>query len=337
MLHVTSPSSSRSSTVTSRFDEGDEAPPRVAGQRGSSMMPNIVVVGSTMIDVLMYAERTPERGQTVVGQRMVLGHGGKGANQAAMAARLGARVTFVNRVGNDVFGEMTRANLADQGLDLSRVRAVANEATGVATIWVEPDGNNRILIVPGANGTLTAADVVDDLADVPPPDCVICQLEISPEAVKAALEWGRACGATTILNPAPAAPLSDDLLGLVDWLIPNESEFEDLFGAAPDDDNLLRASSEVPGGLVVTLGADGAVAVVKGGVARFAPPVVQAIDTTGAGDAFLGGLAYSLARGEPLPAAIAFANRCGALSTTKFGTRLSFPNLNEVLQERAQS
>jgi len=166
---------------------------------------------------------------------------------------------------------------------------------------------------------------------------VICQLEISPEAVKAALEWGRACGATTILNPAPAAPLSDDLLGLVDWLIPNESEFEDLFGAAPDDDNLLRASSEVPGGLVVTLGADGAVAVVNGGVARFAPPVVQAIDTTGAGDAFLGGLAYSLARGEPLPAAIAFANRCGALSTTKFGTRLSFPNLNEVLQERAQS
>ena len=213
MLRVISLSSPRSSKVTRRFHEGDEAPPRVAGQRGSSMTPHIVVVGSTMIDVLMYADRTPERGQTVVGQRMALGHGGKGANQAAMAARLGARVTFVNRVGNDVFGEMTRANLMDQGLDLSRVRTVATEATGVATIWVEPDGNNRILIVPGANGALTAADVVDDLADVPSADCVICQLEISLEAVKAALEWGRACGATTILNPAPAAPLSDDLLG----------------------------------------------------------------------------------------------------------------------------
>ena len=337
MLRVTSPSSRRSSQVTGGFHEGDEAPPRVAGQRGSSMTPHIVVVGSTMIDVLMYADRTPERGQTVVGQRMALGHGGKGANQAAMAARLGARVTFVNRVGNDVFGDMTRANLTDQGLDLSRVRTVATEATGVATIWVEPDGNNRILIVPGANGTLTAADVVDDLADVPSADCVICQLEISLEAVKAALEWGRGCGATTILNPAPAAPLSDDLLDLVDWLVPNEIEFEDLFGTGPDDDSLLRASARVAGGLVVTLGAGGAAAVVNGGVTRFDPPAVQAIDTTGAGDAFMGGLAYSLARGEPLPAAIAFANRCGALSTTKFGTRLSFPDLNQVLQEPAQS
>jgi ribokinase len=300
------------------------------------MTPHIVVVGSTMIDVLMYADRTPERGQTVIGQRMALGHGGKGANQAAMAARLGARVTFVNRVGSDVFGDMTRANLTDQGLDLSRVRTVVTEATGVATIWVEPDGNNRILIVPGANGTLTAADVVDDLADVPSADCVICQLEISLEAVEAAMEWGRECGATTILNPAPAAPLSDELLELVDWLIPNEIEFEDLFGAGPDDDSLLRASAQLPGGLVVTLGAGGAAAVVNGGVTRFEPPTVQAIDTTGAGDAFMGGLAYSLARGEPLPAAIAFANRCGALSTTKFGTRLSFPDLNQVLQVPAQ-
>jgi ribokinase len=297
------------------------------------MTPHIVVVGSTMIDLLMYAERTPERGQTVVGQRMMIGHGGKGANQAVMAARLGATVTFVNRVGDDVFGDMARTNLSDWGLDVSRVRTVAGTSTGVATIWIEPDGHNRIVIVPGANGTLTAADVADDLTNVPPADCVMCQLEVDFDAVKAALEWGRTCGATTILNPAPAVPLHEDLLGLVDWLIPNEIEFEDLFGAAPDDANLLNASADVPGRLVVTLGAAGAAAVVNGGVARFEPPSVQAIDTTGAGDAFMGGLAYSLARGESLSAAIAFANRCGAMSTTKLGTQPSFPDLNEVLAE----
>jgi ribokinase len=296
------------------------------------MTPHIVVVGSTMIDLLVYADRTPERGQTVIGRRLTIGHGGKGANQAVMASRLGAHVTFVTRVGSDVFGEMARTNLAAQGLDLTRVRNLDHESTGVATIWIEPDGHNRILIVPGANLLLSGADVLGDLADLPNPDCVICQLEVSGEAVAAALRWGRSRGAITILNPAPAAQLGADLLDLVDWLTPNESEFEELFEAQPSDDNLISVEAELPGGLIVTLGEHGAATVVNSRTVHLEAPAGGAIDTTGAGDAFIGGLAYSLSRGDSLLDAIAVANRCGALSTTKFGTQPSFPSAAEVLR-----
>jgi ribokinase len=295
--------------------------------------PHIVVVGSTMIDLLTYVSVLPERGETVVGERFVLGYGGKGANQAVMAARLGARVTFVNCVGDDLFGEMTRKNLGDRGIDVSRVRPVDGESTGVATIWVEPDGTNRIVIVPGANYALSAADVTAELADVPPAQCVICQLEISHEAVVAALRWGRACKAVTILNPAPAAPLSDELLGLVDWLVPNETEFEILFGARADDANLLRVAANLSGRVVVTLGQGGASTVVGGGAINCPAPDVDPIDTTGAGDAFVGGLAYAIAQGEEIVSAVSFANWCGAQSTTRYGTQTSFPDADAAMHE----
>jgi ribokinase len=296
-----------------------------------AIAPHIVVVGSTMIDLLVYADPVPARGQTVFGDRFVIGHGGKGANQAVMAARLGSQVTFINRVGSDVFGGMARTNLADRGIDVTRVRIVTGESTGVATIWVEGDGTNRIIIVPGANQTLSADDVAAELAGVPPADCIMCQLEVPADAVKAALRWGRACEATTILNPAPAAPLNKDLLELVDWLIPNETEFEGLFGSSPDDERLLAVDERLTGGLVATLGERGAAAVVDGAVVHVEPPAVEAVDTTGAGDAFMGGLAYSLSRGDPVVVALAMANRCGALSTTKYGTQTSFPDAGEVM------
>jgi ribokinase len=296
--------------------------------------PHLVVVGSTMIDLSTYVDQVPGRGETVVGERFLLGNGGKGANQAVMAARLGARVTFVNRVGDDLFGEMTRANLAERGIDVSRVRKVEGEATGVATIWVEQDGMNRIVITPGANYAMSGADVAAELAGVPPADCVICQLEIAPEAVLAALRWGRASNAITILNPAPAAPLSDELLGLTDWIVPNETEFELLFGSPPDDADLIRVDASLSGGVVVTLGDRGAASVVDGVAIRCAPPEVDAIDTTGAGDAFVGGFAYAIARGETILSAVAFANWCGAQSTTSYGTQTSFPDgAGAALQE----
>ena len=184
-----------------------------------------------MIDLLSYSDRIPERGETVIGQRLQIGDGGKGANQAVMAARLGARVTFVTRIGADVLGDLARANLAARGLALDRVKRVQGESQGVASIWVEPDGSNRILIVPGANLRLSADEVAADLADVAQPDCVLCQLEIPMDSVTAALRWGREHGAITILNPAPSAPLTDELVSLVDWLTPNETEFADLFGS----------------------------------------------------------------------------------------------------------
>jgi ribokinase len=283
-----------------------------------------------MIDLLSYSDRIPERGQTVIGQRLQIGHGGKGANQAVMAARLGARVTFVTRIGADVLGEMARENLGARGLALDRVKSVEGDSQGVASIWVEPDGSNRILIVPGANLSLTAEEVSRDLAEVAHPDCVICQLEVPVDAVTAALRWGREHGATTILNPAPSAPLEEELLSLVDWLTPNETEFADLFGSPPDDDALVRAAAGLSGGLVVTLGARGSATVLDGRVVRLDAPHAHTIDTTGAGDAFMGGLAYALSRGDSLLDAIALGNRCGALSTEKRGTQTSFPDGREL-------
>ena len=293
--------------------------------------PHIVVVGSTMVDLLSYTDRVPEQGQTIVGNRVALGHGGKGANQAVMAARLGARVTFVSRIGADMFGEIARRNLADQGLTLDGMKAVDDDSTGVASIWVEADGHNRILIVPGANHALSAADVAAELKNVPAADCVMCQLEVSTGAVRAALRWGRDRGAITILNPAPAAPLERDLLNLADWLTPNEIEFRILFGGqAASDEALRRTTDTLNGGLIVTLGSRGAATVIDGVVHRIPAPSVQTVDTTGAGDAFMGALAYALSRGDALTEAIELANRCGAISTAAFGTQPSFPRSVDV-------
>ena len=232
---------------------------------------------------------------------------------------------------------MARENLTERGLPLDRVKSLEGESTGVASIWVEPDGHNRILIVPGANLRLSADEVARDLADLPRPDCVMCQLEVPTEAVAAALRWGRECGAITVLNPAPAAPLDDALLKLVDWLTPNEIEFEGLFGAPPVDDALTSAAARLPGGLVVTLGARGSATVLGGRVTRVEPPSVRTIDTTGAGDAFMGAFAYALSKGDSLVDAITLANRCGALSTAKLGTQTSFPDAVDVLPETAQA
>jgi ribokinase len=297
--------------------------------------PHVVVVGSTMVDLLSYSDRIPERGQTVIGQRLQIGHGGKGANQAVMAARLGARVTFVTRVGADVLGEMARENLSAQGLALDRVKPVEGDSQGVASIWVEPDGSNRILIVPGANFAFSSGEVAADLADVARADCVMCQLEVPLDAVTAALQWGRTNGAITILNPAPSAPLGEELLSLVDWLTPNETEFADLFGSPPDDDALVRAAAGLTGGLIVTLGASGSATVIDGRVVRLDAPPADTIDTTGAGDAFMGGLAYGLSRGDRPLDAIALGNRCGALSTEKRGTQASYPDWGELHTMRA--
>ncbi len=284
-----------------------------------------------MVDLLSYTDRIPEQGQTIVGNRVALGHGGKGANQAVMAARLGADVTFVSRVGADMFGQIARENLTSQGLDLAHVKTLENESTGIASIWVEADGHNRILVVPGANDELTAHDVTQELRDIEAPDCVMCQLEVPTEAVRAALRWGRSNGALTILNPAPAAILDPGLLELADWLTPNAIEFRTLFGTDPADDRALTRASGTLKGLIVTLGAQGAATVIDGHAVRIPAPAVDPVDTTGAGDAFMGALAFALSRGDQLPGAIELANRCGAISTTAFGTQPSFPVADEVL------
>ncbi len=300
--------------------------------------PWIWVVGSTMVDMVTYASRVPTAGETIVGSRFELGFGGKGANQAVMLARLGARVGMVNCLGTDVFAPMTIDNFVAEGIDVTHVRQTPGLSSGVAPIWVEPNGTNRIIIVGGANASVTpdmARDAIDGAARV---DLVVGQLEIPQGATKAAFKAARQRGARTLLNPAPAAALDPGLLTVSDWVVPNEIEFTSLAeqvvgrGGDPLDGALVRAVEEALGSrLLITLGARGALyrsahdeAIVV------APPQVDAVDTTGAGDAFVGAFAFGLAMGFDELTAVRLGCACAAASVTRPGTQKSFPRLADL-------
>jgi ribokinase len=286
--------------------------------------PRIAVVGSTNIDLITYTPRIPGPGETLVGDRFQMGFGGKGANQAVMARILGANVWMVNCLGNDAYGAMTLANFEDRGVDTTHVHTV-DGSSGVAPIWVEPDGTNRIIIVPGANHRLTSAQAVEAIAAVRP-DVVLGQFEIPQNVTAAAFDAGRRRGAITILNPAPAAAIDADLLALSDWVVPNEVEFAILFGSEPTDNALREAAGSIPGRLLVTIGAAGSALVDLPKIQRLPAPAVAAMDTTGAGDAFLGAFAYGLGAGLDEALTVQLANVCAADSVTRPGTQSSFPS-----------
>lgn len=290
--------------------------------------PAIAVVGSLNIDLVAYTLRVPGPGETVIGDRFQMGFGGKGANQAVMAARLGARVSMVGALGDDVYAEMTVDNLAAQHVDASHVARVPG-SSGVAPIWVEPDGTNRIIVVSGANDAVepeAAAVAVRSLEDL---GVVIGQLEIPQLVTVAAFRAARERGIPTILNPAPAATLSSELLGVTDYLIPNEHELgivAGVDGVDLDDDAALADIARALGTrLLVTLGARGAaIASQDGSVGRVPAVPVQAIDTTGAGDAFVGAFAYGLAAGLEELNAVRLGIACASDSVTRPGTQSSF-------------
>jgi ribokinase len=288
---------------------------------------SVTVVGSLNEDVLVTVDRLPGRGETVVGSAVTIAPGGKGANQAAAAGRLGGGVAMVGRVGGDPAGDRQRAALATAGVDVELVRSTPGELTGTATIPVEADGGeNLIVVVPGANAALTPADV--DVAEVRQATVVLLQLETPLETVLAAAE---AAAGIVVLNPAPPQPLPADLLGLVDVLVPNEHELVRLAGAAEGG----RSPAELAelarglgaGSVVVTLGARGALLVpVEGNAVLQAPPTVEPVDTTGAGDCFCGALAQSLARGDVPAEAVRYAVAAAASSTTGPGARGALPD-----------
>ena len=292
-------------------------------------VPLIMIVGSTMMDLVAYADRLPEAGETVVGSSFQTGFGGKGANQAVMARLLGADVSMVCCVGTDGYGTETLANFADRGIDTTWARR-APGASGVAPIWVEASGQNRIIIMPGANLLIDPEVAVAAVNDGPALGVVAGQFEIPQGVTAAAFAAARRRGAITVLNPAPAAPLEPELAAASDWIIPNEVELTALTGEPPGDDlpgdDLLRSVADRVGcRLLVTLGEAGSALVTTAGeVQRIPAPAVDAVDTTGAGDAFVGGFIWALAGGRDELDAMRIATTVAADSVTRPGTQLSF-------------
>ena len=302
------------------------------------MKPQIVVIGSANLDLLVKAERIPAPGETVVGGAFVTAAGGKGANQAVAAARLGGEVWFVGCVGRDGFGDRLEAEMAADGIYTDLLRRDPAEPTGVALIAVDARGQNAIVVAPGANHRLTPADIEAARPAIAAASAMIVQLEIPLETVEAAIDVARDFGARVILNPAPVredCPLPDSLLAKVDVLTPNEYEAAHLLGLASPDgvdwsDAAVRLQAKGIGAVAITLGEVGCVLADSQG-ARAIPAVpVQAIDTTAAGDCFTGALAVALAEGLSLDDAARFASRAAALSVTRLGAQPSLPTRAEV-------
>lgn len=299
--------------------------------------PRIVVVGSLNMDLVIKAARRPQPGETLIGESFGMFLGGKGFNQAVAAARLGGSVQMVGRVGRDDFGRRLVPSLADEGVDLTYVVEDPEVSTGIASLVIDAQGDNSIIIVPGANLRLAPEDI-DRAAEVlAAADVLMMQLEVSLQTVEHAAHLARSAGVKVLLNPAPAQPLSDDLLRLVDVLTPNETETELLTGiSVADIDSAARAAQALlargVGTVILTLGARGALLAEPRGITHVPGYRVQVVDTTAAGDAFCGALAVQLAQGAALTGAITVANAAGALATTVLGASPSMPSRQAVEQ-----
>ncbi len=293
--------------------------------------PRLLVVGSSNTDLIVRADRLPGPGETVLGGDLITAPGGKGANQAVAAARLGAAVTFVARVGQDMFGQAALDNFRREGLDTRYLIQDAEAPSGVALIVVGANGQNLIAVAPGANSRLTPQDVEAARPAFAETDLVILQLETPVETVLAAAQAGQAAGALVILNPAPAQPLPAELYAAVDLLTPNETEAALLTGESTPEAAAAVFLKQGVRTVIITLGEAGALLATQSDPMRRIPGFhVQALDTTAAGDAFNGGLGVALARGQPRESAVRFAHAVAALSVTRLGAQPSLPTLAEV-------
>ena len=287
---------------------------------------SVVVVGSANVDLVASVDREPGPGETVFGRRFAQGFGGKGANQAVMAARLGASVSFIGALGNDGYADLTLANFAHEGIDTGAIERVPG-SSGLASIWVEPDGTNRIVVIGGANALVDPGATSAAIVRLPAIDVVVGQLEIPQAATAAAFAAARARGATTVLNPAPAVDLEPALLASTDWLVPNELELGRLTGTSPEADaDLIAAADRLGDHLVVTLGSAGAALVADGLVTRSPAPEVNAVDSTGAGDAFVGAFAFGLGLGMPPSEAVRLGIACASDGVVRPGAQMSYPD-----------
>jgi ribokinase len=292
-------------------------------------IPRIAVVGSANIDLTTFTDRFPKPGETIFGQKFDLGFGGKGANQAVAAKLCGANVFMVARVGSDLFGPATIENFKKLGVDTSHVKQVEGVSSGVAPIFVESSGQNRIFVVKGANDELKPADI-DAAADLlKAVDCIVLQLEIPVETVYHTIAFARKNSILCILNPAPAQPIDFKFVEGLDYFVPNESEAETITGMPVKDlDDAKKCAEKLVGygikRVIITLGANGSLLAGKDGMEHVPAFPVKSIDSTGAGDAFIGSFAVFLGEGLPEREAVKRANLYAGLSTTAIGTQKSF-------------
>ena len=289
----------------------------------------IAVVGSAMIDLTAYATVIPAPGQTLEGDLFTTGFGGKGANQAVIAAHCGAEVHFVGKLGRDLFGDSIAENFKKLGIDSEYVER-SDTPNGVAHIWVDSNGENRIIIIPGANHEIESKKAIEAIESIAGLAVVVAQCEIQQEVTLAAFSAAKKRGCVTILNPAPYQPLSKELLAVTDWIIPNETEFKELHGQAPTSDDVLKSFR--PGkNSIVTLGSEGAVLITSdGNLTRVSAPKVNAVDTTGAGDAFVGVFAFGLASGKNPEDAMKLGIKVASMSVTRKGAQSSYPSQAEI-------
>ena len=304
------------------------------------MAKQIVVVGSSNTDMILKVSRIPRPGETILGGEFLTAAGGKGANQAVAAACAGGSVSMVARVGRDMFGERAVAGLVEKGICVEHVTQ-DDAPSGVALIFVAADGENSIGVGGGANGRLSSSDVQSAVHKFASAGVVVLQLETPLETVQAAAELGRTSGAIVILNPAPAQPLSDDLLRNVTIITPNETEAELLTGIAVTDDASCRRAADTllargVETVIITLGARGAYLATTDSQQLIPGFHVMPIDTTAAGDTFNGALAVAIAEGWSMEDAIRFANAAAAISVTRFGAQPSAPTRDEIEQLRSE-
>ncbi len=295
----------------------------------------IIVLGSINMDLVVSANKAPDAGETLFGKTFQTIPGGKGANQAVAIARQGGNVSMIARVGEDGFGDELVEKLSENNVDIRKVYKEKSSSTGVALIVVEGDGQNRIVVVPGANGKVSQSDV-DDSADLfDNCDFLVMQLETPLSTIEYATNVAKSKGVRTVLNSAPGMPLKEEFLKQIDYLILNESECEmltgrEVRGKASSFNAIKILQAKTGNSVILTLGSEGVVSIEDNNVWHTKAFKVDVVDTTAAGDAFVGGLVISLQSGKSLKDAVEYASASGALATTKFGAQPSLPSEIDV-------
>lgn len=293
-----------------------------------SKVPVIAIVGSTSMDLTCYADVLPSPGQTLFGNSFTTGFGGKGANQAVMASLAGAQVYMVGSIGTDMFGQSCIENFKNQKVNSDFVK-VSDLPTGVAHIWVDATGENRIIVVPGANHDFDEKFATDAVSAIPNLSIVLGQCEVPQSVTASAFKRAKERGCLTMFNPAPFQELSSELMEVTDWLTPNEVEFEQITGSAPENFDLKEFRKGKNS--LITLGSKGVILISETGeITRIPTEEVAVVDTTGAGDCFIGSFAYALGCGLEPKAAAKFACRVASISVTRKGAQSSYPNSAEI-------